>query len=363
MESYGELLRKKREEKQVDVATAARETSITREYIEALEKEDSGAFPGDAYVIGFLRNYAEYLGLPSESVLSLYRNKLLQEAPVPVELLAKSRPRFLLPAIIAGVLIVLAGVFVPLYFFVFRARGDARGEVVLKDGAIPNSYELGDRTFARRVYRGDQISVPASNGLVVVTVTNTISAFGMETPVGVVYTDLAEEREIDIDGDAVADLIVYVSDISDTDSAKGAEIRMLVKRGEDGQTLQETDMSAIETFIAGNQKHEPKVILEDTHAYPFTITATFRVPSVLRYRSDNSASEEYFLTSGEIVSVSSRNACRLWMSNSNAISFSVVADTHRIDLGVGRAGQVLAEDVRWIRTAEGVYQLVVIELD
>ena len=38
MESYGALLKKAREEKAIDFETIARETSITQEYLEALEE-------------------------------------------------------------------------------------------------------------------------------------------------------------------------------------------------------------------------------------------------------------------------------------------------------------------------------------
>lgn len=362
MESYGQLLRKKREEKFIDIDTAVRETSITREYIEALENEDTSAFPGEAYLVGFLRNYADYLGLSSENIFSLYHSKQLQEAPTPEALLARRKPKFVLPLIIASVVLVLAGAAFSVWFFFLRKAPENQGDIVISGGYNPRMYELGDRTFSGRIYRGDQISVPASNGSVVVTVRETLSALGIDTPMGVLYVDLAEEREADIDGDKIPDLIVYVADISDTDASRGAEVRMLIKRG-DGATASSTDMEAIETVTVTNQAHAPQIILEDNRAYPFTLIATFRGASVFRYRSDNSASEEYYLTNGEVVNVSSNNGIRLWMSNSNAVSFSIVADGKRFDLGVGRAGQVLAEDIRWIRTSDATYQLVVIELD
>lgn len=362
MDSYGQLLRKKREEKHIDLDTAVRETSITREYIEGLESEDTSVFPGEAYLVGFLRNYAEYLGLSPENIFLLYHSKQLQEAPTPEELIARKKPSFVVPIIICGAVFFLAGVAAVIWFFLSRHPKEERGEVVVSSGYNPMSYELGEKTFVTRIYRGDQISVPASSGTVVVTVRETLSSLGIETPVGVIYTDLAEERETDIDGDTIPDIIIYVADISDTDASRGAEIRMLVKRG-DGASVAYTDMDAIESVSSANQAHAPQVILEDNRAYPFTLIATFRGASVFRYRSDNSASEEYYLTNGEVVNVSSNNGIRLWMSNSNAVSFSIVADARRFDLGVGRAGQVLVEDIRWLRTTEGTYQLVVMELD
>ncbi|MFC2603987.1 MAG: helix-turn-helix domain-containing protein, partial [Treponema sp.] len=70
MESYGEILRKARENKNLDYETIERETSIIRQFLEGLENEDNSAFPGEAYMQGFMRNYAEYLGVKPETVLT-----------------------------------------------------------------------------------------------------------------------------------------------------------------------------------------------------------------------------------------------------------------------------------------------------
>ena len=56
MDSYGELLRAAREEKNLNIDKIAREISIESRYLAGLEAEDNGVFPGEAYMIGFLRN-------------------------------------------------------------------------------------------------------------------------------------------------------------------------------------------------------------------------------------------------------------------------------------------------------------------
>ncbi|MBR4998569.1 MAG: helix-turn-helix domain-containing protein, partial [Clostridia bacterium] len=97
MESYGEILQKTREEKNLDIDKIAREISIEKRFLVGLENEDYSAFPGEAYMVGFLRNYSNYLELDTNFILKLYNNKKIQEAPVPVELLAKRKSPFLLP--------------------------------------------------------------------------------------------------------------------------------------------------------------------------------------------------------------------------------------------------------------------------
>jgi cytoskeleton protein RodZ len=94
MESLGRKLREAREKHNYSVEQVARDTNISRSYLEALEEENFAVIPGDTYVLGFLRNYSEYLGLNPDELLGLYRNLRIQEQPMPMsELLQGARPR------------------------------------------------------------------------------------------------------------------------------------------------------------------------------------------------------------------------------------------------------------------------------
>src|SRR6056297_3276585 len=94
MESIGKKLKTAREEKGYSTDQVARDTNIARRFILAMEQEDFSAFPGDTYLLGFLRNYGDYLGLDSERLVNLYRNMQIQEQPVPMEeLIQGKRPR------------------------------------------------------------------------------------------------------------------------------------------------------------------------------------------------------------------------------------------------------------------------------
>jgi cytoskeletal protein RodZ len=61
--TVGELLRAAREEKKLTVEQVNRETRISVPSIRSLEGDDFGAFSSETYLKGFLRNYAEFLGL------------------------------------------------------------------------------------------------------------------------------------------------------------------------------------------------------------------------------------------------------------------------------------------------------------
>ena len=115
MDSYGEILKNAREAKLLDRETVSRETSIALSYVEGLEEEDDGAFPGEAYMQGFMRNYAEYLGVNPDVVLTLYKNKKLQESPVPENLYVQEKPAYFWPLIFSGIGLFVAALFIILF--------------------------------------------------------------------------------------------------------------------------------------------------------------------------------------------------------------------------------------------------------
>lgn len=72
MSELGDILRSARHKKNVGLDEVAEATRIKRDYLEALEQGDYTVLPGPAYVIGFLRNYARYLGLHPDDVVQEY---------------------------------------------------------------------------------------------------------------------------------------------------------------------------------------------------------------------------------------------------------------------------------------------------
>ena len=88
-ETLGSKLKTAREAKGLSLNIIYQETKIAARYLEALEQEDFNAFPGESYILGFLKNYGEYLDLDVNELLSLYRVIKIQEQPVPLERLFK----------------------------------------------------------------------------------------------------------------------------------------------------------------------------------------------------------------------------------------------------------------------------------
>ena len=362
MDSYGELLRSAREEKNLNIDKISREISIESRYLTGLEEEDNGAFPGEAYMVGFLRNYSNYLELDTDYILKLYNNKKIQESPVPEGLIIKRRPIKLILAIAIPSFVILLTIGIVLGVVLSKKKTPTDDSVILSNATKNRQFELDNTKFSQRVYKGDQFIVPTSNGQIVLTVRDTLTSFGLDTPSGVFYTDLSEETEIDINGDSTPDLIVYVSDISATDDSRGAEVSLLLRHGVPSESNGvNVDEIPFETEI--KSKHPQKVILEDNRAYPFTINASFRSSCLFRDKVDNDNSVESYFAKGEVFTANPHNGIRLWISNSNAVKFTIIADSRTFDLDIGAAGQVLVEDIKWIKDSDGRYKLIVVELD
>lgn len=89
MGSIGDKLRAAREAKRLSVRDVVKDTNISPLYVQALEDEDFDKFPGETYIIGFLRSYAEYLKLDSEDMIQSYKGYKIGESATPLEELTR----------------------------------------------------------------------------------------------------------------------------------------------------------------------------------------------------------------------------------------------------------------------------------
>ncbi len=84
MDEIGHILREARENKGLTLEEAQARTRINARYLTALENGQYSALPTPVHVRGFLRNYARFLGLDPQPLLSRYAAGLGQDAPPPV---------------------------------------------------------------------------------------------------------------------------------------------------------------------------------------------------------------------------------------------------------------------------------------
>ena len=81
--TVGEMLRLGREARKLSIEQVNRETKISVQTIRALEEDDFGAFPSETYVKGFVRTYAEFLGLDGNRLWSMIGSRSGAQAAGP----------------------------------------------------------------------------------------------------------------------------------------------------------------------------------------------------------------------------------------------------------------------------------------
>ncbi len=73
MGKVGSIFRDARLGKGLTLEQVSDETNISRRFLQGIETDNFEGFPGEVYILGFLKNYAEFLGLDAARVVDLYR--------------------------------------------------------------------------------------------------------------------------------------------------------------------------------------------------------------------------------------------------------------------------------------------------
>lgn len=74
--AVGEVLKRARTRRKLDIGTVEQHTKIRTKYLRALENEEWETLPGPAYAKGFLRAYAQFLGLDGDALVDAYRRSV-----------------------------------------------------------------------------------------------------------------------------------------------------------------------------------------------------------------------------------------------------------------------------------------------
>lgn len=90
MSQLGERLRHARESQGISLAQAAVETRILQQWLIALEDGAFDRLPNGVAARGFVRNYAQYLGLPADELIEMFRRE--QGASDPIRVVPASHP-------------------------------------------------------------------------------------------------------------------------------------------------------------------------------------------------------------------------------------------------------------------------------
>lgn len=146
--SAGTLLRETREQRGGTIEQAADITRISKSYLKAIEEDAYERLPNVAYVKGFLRVYAGYLGLSGDEVVRLFEATGIPRSPEKVEqtggrilpeglrVSTDSRKRWVTWSVPLFLAVMLTG-----YYFTHDEEGESRAPqkavVQLSPQAVP----------------------------------------------------------------------------------------------------------------------------------------------------------------------------------------------------------------------------------
>jgi cytoskeleton protein RodZ len=351
MESIGEKLRLARERNNLTIEQVARETHVAKRFLKALEDEEFAAFPGETYAMGFLRSYAEYLGLNSEELIGIYRNIKIQEQPLPMNELLESRRRLPpLRIIIYVVAAVLALAAVGYLIYRASARTGAPSAASQKPSQTQGTdFVFQDEVRTQWFSQGDVIAVPYGGKnyrIVVFAIGDTLT---LKIPGGTVDLGLGKERYIDLDGDSNPEIRVVWNDVDRGSPQKRANLGLYRTSGPAaaGATVDTPPAAPAPGSAAPPARTDtfkPLVVGQAAQAGLFTLDFTFKNDCFFRYLVDAGDREDRFFQKGEQFSIdTARKQVTIWLSNAGAARMRVQGR----DFELGDLGEVVTRRVAW----------------
>ncbi len=382
MESIGQKLISARDSLGFSIEHIARETNIAKSYLIALESEDFEVFPGETYLLGFLRNYSEYLNLDPTEMINLYKNMQIQEQPAPMQELLDTRkkgPGLLFIIIILVLVLILAGVG---YFYIYpnyKTDGEVRTEVKAehednqkepepaKTGKlnVKNTYEFSDEVLEKRFKAGDAVIVKEKDKNYQLFIAEISDKVKFIHPRGEFEMKDGEEAVVDLDGDSSADIRVLLR----SSNKDAGSLILHVDRFVQSSGSAMTDSSNVIPEAEGSEAYESAVdatsddtgrpgapsravaeivIRDGSSPESFTLNIIFRGYCLFRYETKDGTREERYFRKGETFRLDADSSVRIWASNAGALA----AKVNGVDISLGGSGEVSSRIIKWIYNKE-----------
>jgi len=365
MESLGEKFKNTRLEKGLSHDQISRETNISIRFLEAMENENFSVFPGEPYIIGFLRNYAAYLDLDVQKIVSLYRALRIQEQPVPVEQLLKSPPRlpgFVIPLLAIILVVGAAGWGI----FTLIKNRPISTSVSTPEVRTPVEYIMEGNSMDRRMYKNDSVLIPADNETYKLELFNLGETVTIRTPGGSRSLDLGQEITLDLNNDSIPELRITVVDFAKNQPEMGAQLHFILMDAAvyTGADIEQHTAVTTTTVSTGSST---TIIPGTISAYPFTLQVAFQGYCMFRWEilneRDRRGTNQRYFQRAEQLDIQAQNGIRVWISNAAAARFQIIGGGRTFPVDLGSPGEVVVADFRWVRDEENRFRLVLIRLE
>jgi cytoskeleton protein RodZ len=389
MNQIGPLFRDARTESGKTIEDAVRETKIAKKYLVAIENENFDVFPGETYLLGFIRNYSQFLGLDPDEMILKYRDFKIQEQPAPIEQLTAKphyQKRYVLIGIIGIIVIstVLYMLLSPRREGIEKRREKKAREAVEEQGEKRESATgeegiivFDEEEIIKDFKAGSVIEIPLKNMVYRLSIDTIGENLGFS--IGDIPFTLApnERVEVDFDRDGRKDVLLRTNRLGE--GTANLTLKKIFKAESTDLTIGlETD----ETAVAGppGGPHEVVIIKEDElfadipvapktgfqilSGYEKTdISADIKGVSTayLAYTIDDEERQKVLLRNGDELSFTAKDVLRLMVSNARGLNIQV----NGVAITLGRGGQTVAKVIRWYRDSDDsdLYHLIIDDLE
>lgn len=118
MKRVSEILKEERERKGLSFDYIENLLKIKSEYLYAIEEGQFNKLPSQSYAIGFIKNYADFLGLPKNKVIALYKREYIDEKHEIMPEFRKNTGRFNKKSFFNAKIIFIISVFLIVFIFI-----------------------------------------------------------------------------------------------------------------------------------------------------------------------------------------------------------------------------------------------------
>ncbi len=352
MRSLRDLLINKREEKGLTVSQVAYETNISKKYIEALEEEDFSVFPAEAYLLGFLRNYADFLGLEYESTIAEYRNCILRDEPTPLsELMGVKKTFELKPWMIYVPIIILVLAFgVPAVLKTVTSQIETRKEALRLAGEKQSkNYEITSEFNDQKIRVGDSYSFLIGTESVTYLIREidsdlilTESFDGNEKVLTLKLGSEVESEFIDKNNKYIIKL--FLKDIGGfSDNSAVMKVKVEIK-----EIAVFTDSEESQFTNDSSAKANRIIMVKQRTPDPYTLSIKFEGDILFRHQQKGKELKENFYQNNSVLTMDVTRSIQIWTSNAGLTKLKINGET----LVLGRTGEVHVFTLRWLYNNE-----------
>jgi hypothetical protein len=389
MDQLGSIFKEARAKTNKNLDDASKETKIAKKYLLAIENEEFDVFPGETYLIGFMRNYAQFLGLDPDEIVLKYKDYKIQEQPAPIEQLT-ARPRntrrYMVLAVIGAAVLVVV--------ITLLAGGKREGKQVAGKEKRPaeeskkvareekgaNVFVFEEEEIIRNFDKNDVIEIPQKSGKYTIRIDDTAEKLAFSIG-NMPFSASADERvEVDFDRDGRKDISLRVNELGE--GTANLTIKKLFKTDLAGSELkagEKPGTGQASAPAAGKEKAvgPPEVVITKEEGTPasipvapktgFQILTSYEKTGIstqirgasatyLGYAVDGGPKRDSVVKNGDQIDFTARDEVKLMVSNAQGVTVEI----NKVPVTLGERGQVVAKSIRWYRDSanKDLYYLI-----